>query len=45
MVRPDADRGGDVVSPPAATQGTIALADAIEALTQQGYSIRFEGKE
>jgi hypothetical protein len=45
MVRPDADRGGDLVSPPAAAQGTIALADAIEALTQQGYSIRFEGKE
>jgi hypothetical protein len=45
QARAGADDCGDAVSPRAAAQGTIALADAIEALTQQGYSIRLERKE
>ena len=41
----DVEFRGDAVSPPSATRGTIAVADAIETLTRQGDSIRREGKE
>jgi hypothetical protein len=42
---PYAGRGGDAVTPPSATRGTMTVAGAIETLTQRGYSIRLEGKE
>jgi hypothetical protein len=44
--RPDAVvRGGDAVAPRSATRRSIAIADAIEALTGQGYSIVREENE
>jgi hypothetical protein len=43
--RPGAGRRRNVASPPPATRGEMAVADAIATLTQQGYSIRLERKE
>jgi hypothetical protein len=43
--RTSAERRENAGSPVAADQGTSAVADAIETLTQQGYSIRLERKE
>ncbi|MEP7126839.1 MAG: hypothetical protein ABJE95_38265 [Byssovorax sp.] len=42
---PYAGHDGDAVPPPSATRGTIAVADAIETLSQRRGSIRLEGKE
>ena len=43
--RRDACRRRGVGSPPSSTRSTMAVADAIATLTQQGYSIRLERKE